>query len=81
MAIAALVYDNFAIAAGALLGKGDALKAVNTPRYIFHSLLTPLLIIFACGMARRADLRWSQGRRVHATFCILVIALVAIARM
>ncbi len=77
LVIAALVYDNFAIAAGALLGEGDALKAVNTPRYIFHSLLTPLLIIFACGVARRADLRWSQGKGVHAAFCILATALVA----
>ncbi|MFC1464641.1 MAG: hypothetical protein ACFLMY_07320 [Candidatus Brachytrichaceae bacterium NZ_4S206] len=77
LVIAALVYDNLAIAAGALLGEGDALKAVNTPRYIFHSLLTPLLIIFACGVARRAGLQWSQSRAMHAAFCILATLLVA----
>lgn len=76
LVIAALVYDNLAIASGAFLGEGDTLRAINTPRYIFHSLLTPLLVIFACGVARRAGLGWSQSKTVHGAFCLLATLLV-----
>jgi len=74
--IGALVYDNLAIASGSLLGEGAALQAVNVPRYVFHALLTPMLVIFACGVARRADVGWSQTKGVHAAFCTLATALI-----
>ena len=74
--IGALVYDNLAIASGSLLGEGAALQAVNVPRYVFHALLTPMLIIFACGVARQADVGWSQTKGVHAAFCTLATVLI-----
>lgn len=73
-----LAYDNFAIAAGAILPEGDALKAVNAPRFYIHALLTPLLVIFAFGVARRAGLAWAQSRVAHAIACVLATALLAL---
>lgn len=72
-----LVYDNFAIAAGAWLGEGAVLQALNVPRFVIHALLTPLLCIFAIGVARRAGLGWAQSRAVHTAFCTVATALVA----
>ncbi len=76
LTIGALIYDNAIIAAGASIGAGDALKALNALRFYGHALLTPTLIIFAFGVARRAGLPWAQSRRNHALFCTLATALI-----
>jgi hypothetical protein len=76
--MAGLVYDNIAVAAGAVLGEGDLLKALNVPRFYIHALLTPLVVIYAFGVARRAGLKWAQGRGAHTLFCLLATALAAL---
>lgn len=72
-----LSFDNFAIALGALLGEGELLRAINVPRFVIHALFTPMLIIFACGAARRAGVRWTQSKGAHALFCIVATVLIA----
>jgi phosphoglycerol transferase MdoB-like AlkP superfamily enzyme len=43
---AGLVYENLILGLGGLIGYGDTLKALNTPRFISHALFTPMLIIW-----------------------------------
>lgn len=74
--IAFLIYDNFIIAAGTTIGEGELLKSLNAVRFYAHALLTPLLIIFGFGVARRAGVSWAQSRRNHAIFCTLATGLV-----
>ncbi len=71
-----LFYDNFILAIGSLLGEGDLLKSLSIGRYIGHALGTPLLVIFAFGIARRVGLGWAQGKLAHALVCLLTTALI-----
>lgn len=71
-----LFYDNFILAIGSLLGEGDLLKFLSVGRYIGHAFGTPLLVIFAFGLARRAGLGWAQGKLAHALVCLLTMALI-----
>ncbi len=73
-----LIYDNAIVGLGGFIGEGDLLKNLNAVRYITHALLTPLLIIFAFGVARRAGIGWAQTRAMHTAFCILAVAMMAI---
>ena len=41
------------------------------------ALFTPMLIIYAIGMARMAGLKWAQSRAVHIAFCALATVLIA----
>lgn len=71
-----LVYDNFAIAAGAFLGEGDLLKVLNAPRYVVHALFTPSLLIVAFGALRLAGVSWAQSRLWHSVVCAAATALI-----
>jgi hypothetical protein len=71
-----LVYDNLVVASGGLLGEGDLLKTLNVLRYYGHALLTPTMIIFAFGVARRLGFRWAQSKVSHAIFCLLATLLI-----
>jgi hypothetical protein len=71
-----LAYDNLAIAAGATLGEGDLTKTLNWPRYAIHTLFTPTMMIAAFGIARRAGVRWAQGRAAHTTVCVVATAMI-----
>lgn len=73
-----LIYDNAVVGLGSFIGESDLLKNLNAVRYISHALLTPLLIIFAFGVARRAGVAWAQSRRVHIAFCLLSVAMIAV---
>ena len=44
---AGMAYDNFAVAVGRFIGYGDALMAINVPRYWIHALFVPMLILIA----------------------------------
>ncbi|HQV26760.1 MAG TPA: hypothetical protein PLG23_02190 [Thermoflexales bacterium] len=75
--ISGLIYENLILGLGGLIGYGDTLKMLNTPRFISHALFTPMLIIYAIGMARMAGLKWAQSRAWHIAFCVLATALIA----
>lgn len=72
-----LIYENLILGLGGLIGYGDTLKALNTPRFVSHALFTPMLIIYAIGMARMAGLNWAQSRAWHIAFCVLATGLIA----
>ncbi len=74
---AGLVWDNGVVAAGALVGIGDTLKALSWPRFWVHWVFGTWLII-ACGSALRlAGVRWAQTRAGMLVFCLLTVALMA----
>ncbi len=75
---AGLVWDNFILGFGGMIGYGETLKTLNAPRFITHALLTPMLIIYAFGMARMIGLKWAQSRAWHIAFCVLATALIAL---
>jgi hypothetical protein len=76
--LASLIYDCWAIAAGRFLGEGPLLQAVSRPRFYTHALFTPLLIIFAFGLARRLGARWAGNRAFHAVICLFALALIVL---
>lgn len=57
---AALLYDNGILALGSYIGEGDLLRNLNQARYWLHALCTPLLIVFAWGTLRNANLAWAK---------------------
>lgn len=70
LVLAALAYDNLILFIGNFLGAGDTLYNLSVPRYLFHNLLTPLLVVVAVWQARLAQLpfalrpnalRWAWG--------------------
>lgn len=71
-----LAYDNFVIAAGAVLSEGDLLKALNVPRYLIHSLFTPTVMIAAFGALRFAGVGWAQSRLWHTVVCVLATSMI-----
>jgi len=74
--IFALAYDNLVLALGESIGAGDTLLALNFVRYLFHALLTPTLIIWGFGLARRMGFGWANNRRNHALICLLATAMI-----
>ncbi len=75
--IIGLIYENLILGVGGLIGYGETLKMLNTPRFISHALFTPMLIIYAFGMARMAGLKWAQSRAWHLVFCVIATGLIA----
>lgn len=51
---ATVVYDNLIIALGSYIGPGPLLEALTVPRFVGHSLFTPIWIVTAVGLALRA---------------------------
>jgi hypothetical protein len=49
-----VVYDNLMIALGSYIGPGPLLEALTVPRFVGHSLFTPIWIVAAVGLALRA---------------------------
>ncbi|MBI1685582.1 hypothetical protein [Caulobacter hibisci] len=56
--VVALTWDNLIVAAGALIGAGDLLRALSVPRYVAHAVLTPLLIPIVFGIAQLRRRLW-----------------------
>ena len=73
---AALVYDNLIIAIGRLLGEGSLLQSLNWPRFLFHALFTPLLLVTAVHQAGRAGLRWASSQIGQAAAWLVALGLI-----
>ncbi len=73
-----LFYDNLIVSIGALLGAGDLLYALSVGRFAGHAFGTPLLTIFAFGVARHAGLGWAQGKTAHALICLFTTLLIGL---
>jgi hypothetical protein len=74
--LAGLVYDALVIALGRFIGQGGLLSILNLGRFAVHALFTPLLMIFAFGVLRRAGIGWAQGKAAHAAVCVAATLLV-----
>lgn len=51
---ATVVYDNLMIALGSYIGPGPLLETLTIPRFLGHSLFTPIWIVTAVALALRA---------------------------
>lgn len=76
--ITGLVYDNLILALGGFLGAGRELMALNAVRFVIHGLVTPVLMIWGFGVARRAGIGWAQSRRNHAIMCTAATLLIGL---
>jgi hypothetical protein len=74
--IAGIIYDNLVIGFGGFIGEGDLLKALNVPRFAIHAFFTPLLMIFAFGVARRVGIGFAQSKGLHAAVCVFATLMI-----
>ncbi|MGV9795852.1 hypothetical protein [Gordonia sp. NPDC003422] len=70
-----LAYDNFAVAVGRFVGYGDALMAINVPRYWIHAFFVPLLIPIAGVLVYRLGVKQIGTRNVVIPGLLLVAML------
>lgn len=74
--IIGLVYDNAVIALGSLPGPGELLQSLNVGRFLLHAIITPMLIMAALDMARRAGVGWASNQIVFALFGVFTVILI-----
>lgn len=74
----ALVYDNFIISIGLILGEGDFLESLNFLRFWLHALCTPLLIIFSMAILREAGVPWAMSKITTIVSVLLFLIAVCI---
>ena len=74
---AGLVYDNWTIASGQLIGEGSLLMGLNAGRFMLHALTTPLLAILGLALARNAKVEWAWTRKAQIAYCVIALLCVA----
>ena len=67
----ALPYDTGIVMLGGTIGQGDLLRLLSAPRLNWLFLTAPLLLIIACGIARRADFAWAQSKWLMGALGVL----------
>lgn len=60
LVVLGLVYDNSVIGLGTFIGEGPVLEGLNGARYWLHAFLTPLLVLVAWDVLRRARVHWAK---------------------
>lgn len=73
-----LVYDNLLLAGGGALGHGPLLEQLSVPRFFMHAFGTPLLMLSALGLARRAGANWTRASWVALLVGALTLAMIAL---
>lgn len=76
LVLAALVYDNAVLGLGSSIGEGAGLEVANAARYWLHAFVTPLLVLVAWEMVRRAGVRWAKTTRALIMALALTVALI-----
>lgn len=76
--IAAVVYDNVAVAVGSFVGAGPLLEALSFPRFLGHALLTPVWIVTAVAFAIRSGAFAGRERVMSIGSWVLYAAMVLI---
>lgn len=56
---AVLAYENAVIGLGRWVGEGPLLETLNTPRFIAHAVLTPMLMLWGLALLRRQSVAWA----------------------
>jgi hypothetical protein len=75
--ICGIVYDNLVIGLGSFIGEGEMLKSLNIMRFVIHAIFTPMIMIFAFGVAKRIGFRFAQSKVAHSIVCLVVLGLIA----
>lgn len=75
---AGLAYDNLILTLGASIGVGSTLEALNVPRYLLHAVMTPLLVLTAFELARRARVPMAQSALSRNLIIGLAVVLVGV---
>lgn len=78
LVVLALVYDNAVLGTGRYVGEGSVLEGLNVARYWLHALLTPLLVVTAWWVLRRAGVGWARTRAAAVVASALAAALVVL---
>ena len=78
LVLAGLFYDTLVIGIGKFIGEGDLLKTLNAGRFYVHALLTPVMMIFGCGVLRKAGVKWAQGKTAHIVLCVITTLLIGL---
>lgn len=73
-----LIYDNALLAAGGMIGHGETLERLSVPRFFMHAFGTPLLMLAALGLVRRAGGAWTRSDVLAASVVILALAMIAV---
>ncbi|MEE4186034.1 MAG: hypothetical protein V2J12_09730, partial [Gammaproteobacteria bacterium] len=60
-----LIYDNWMIAFGHLIGFGDLLLTLNYPRFCIHETVTPFLLVAIAALGKHAGISWCGNRNVR----------------
>lgn len=75
--LASLVYDNFVLAIGALLGPGELLMYLNKIRFLVHYISLPFLIVVGVDLVRSAGAAWAtpltQRLSWVLAFCLAIL--------
>ncbi|MFI6314780.1 hypothetical protein ACIBEK_32140 [Nocardia fusca] len=75
---AALAYDNAVLAAGRWIGAGATLESWSAPRFVAHTVLTPLLMPWACAAAARAGVGGARTRWVRAAVAAVTAVVIVV---
>lgn len=73
-----LVYDNFLIAGGVLIGEGPLLESLNLGRFLVHATVTPVLVAWGLHTLRRAGYPWAQTRGYQVFSIACAVALMVL---
>ncbi len=76
--IAGLVYDTTLTSIGRFFGEGTLLQTLNLPRFIFHVLVTPGLLLVGLEMARRTGFVWAGKKWVTAVSRLITLLLIIV---
>ncbi|MGE7762180.1 hypothetical protein [Peribacillus sp. NPDC097895] len=71
-----LIVDNLIIASGKFIGDGPLLEMLNASRFWSHGFITPTLILFGWGMAKRVHIPFSEKNIASYFFFFLTVGLI-----
>lgn len=71
-----LIYDNAVLAAGQAIGHGELLERLSIPRFFMHAFFTPLLMLTALGLIRRAGADWARSGAVAVGVVVLTLLMI-----
>lgn len=71
-----LIVDNLIIASGKFIGDGPLLESLNALRFWSHGFITPTLILFGWGMAKRIHIPFTKKMIAPFFFLFLTAGLI-----
>ncbi|MER2108292.1 MAG: phospholipid phosphatase [Solibacillus sp.] len=78
LVVLALIYDNFILAIGSLIGEGSLLESLSYVRFWLHALFTPTLILFSLFVMREAGIHFAKKRWALYSFGGLMLLAILV---